>query len=316
MMKDSVHRSLGVFFVFLFTILAGTIVLTLFFVLYETCMNLVAGEGAQFFDFSYFFKGFFISLPIILILSGFSMCCYLIKRGGDSKIPLIVYYVLYLAAWFAFIPLVFYTASKFNLQEKVLQKNVNISSGYFREKDGYIFYYSNVDENNFADGLVINLNGENQDVYTFKNLELNKEGGEFKDSLIEENIKLPLIVHFVTEGFAAVLRYVLAAMNCGWKTWLCFASVGLALASLAGVRKFSKWKLLNLMLETLFFCAILTFNIFVLSGRIFFDFNRNFTSALKFLPEGSSALLLCVNLLCFIAFLLLGIFSGIKNRKS
>ena len=315
-MKDSLRRSLGVFFVFLFTILAGTIALTLLFVLYETCMNLVAGQGAGVFDFSYFLKGLFISLPIILILSGFAMCCYLIKRGVNSKIPLIVYYVLYLAVWFAFMPLIFFASSKFNLQEKILQKNINISSGYFREKSGYVFYYSNVDENNFADGLVIDLSGKNQDVYTFKNLELNEENEEFKDSLIEKNIKLPFGIQFITENLRSLLRYALDAMNSGWKTWLCFASLGIALASLVGVRNFSKWKLLNLLLEILFFSSLLIFNLFVYSRKIFFEIDRNFTSVLKFLPEGSSALLLCVNFLFFIVFLLLGIFLGIKNRKS
>lgn len=317
-MKNSLVKSLNIFFVFLLTIFIGTILTACLYVVDMSCKALVVGQTAKFFNFSYFVSGILLMLPIVCMCSGFFMCAYLIKHAESEKLPIIFYYVIYISTWLFLIPVFMFARKSYVQEHNFVQENANLSAGYFREQDDYIFYFSNVDENS-ADGLLIDLSDKNssgnKDVYTFSNLKLSQKDG-FKDSLIENDVKIPVLLQKIISGFKNLMICAENFRAKGYFSWLCFASLGLALASLAGLRNISNWKLLNLITEIFFIVVILIFNFMILSGKLFASFNQEFNGFFKFLPSGASAFLIITNLLCFIIFLVIGIIVGFVKNKN
>ncbi len=313
-MKNSLVKSLNIFFVFLLTILIGTILTACLYVVDMSCKALVVGQSAKFFNFSYFVSGILLMLPIVCMCSGFFMCAYLIKHAESEKLPIIFYYIIYISTWLFLIPFLMFVRKSYVQEHNFVQENINLSSGYFRNQDDYVFYFSNVNDD-FADGLLIDLSGKDKDVYTFSNLKISQKDG-FKDSLIENDVKIPILLQKIINGFENLMLRAENFRAKGYFSWLCFASLGLALASLAGLRNISNWKLLNLITEIFFVVAILIFNYMILSEKLFASFNQEVNNFFKFLPNGASAFLIITNLLCFIIFFVIGIIVGFAKNKT
>lgn len=316
-MKSSLVKSFNVFIVFLLTILFGTILVACLYVVNMSCRSLVVGQTAGFFDFSYFVGGILLMLPVVCMCTGFFMWAYLIKHAESEKLPITFYYIIYIATWLFLIPfLMFVRKTYFQSQaQNFVQKEINLSSGYFRTQDDFVFYFSDVDEDS-ADGLIIDLSGKDKDVYTFNNVKLSQKEG-FKDPLIENDVKIPILLEKIINGFRNLMFYAENFRAKGYFSWLCFASIGLALASLAGLRNISNWKLLNFISEIFFMIGILIFNFMILSGKLFANFNQEVNEFFKFLPDGASAFLIIMNILCFIIFFMTGIIVGsVKSKNS
>ena len=209
---------------------------------------MVAGAQVQIFNLKFFLDGVFIFSPAILILSGVLTCAYLIRHPPTSAFPTIIYMIIYAVFWIILMPLNFKLADKFSLSQsqETGSSVVKLSDGFFRETDeGYIYYYTNVSDKNVVEGACI-APKDNQSVYSFTDIQL-PAARDFSDPLIKKTVQMPEVLQVLSRWFNSFMVIARTSYTEGTLAWLCFASVGLALLSVVGLRQLSKWRLMNIL---------------------------------------------------------------------
>lgn len=270
-----IKTSLKMIVPFLIIGIFGTLIGACFYMLYETCTMLVAGTSSNAISLNLFLKGVFISFPISMGLSAMMLTLYFIRHPALPFIPILTYAILLLAAWFVLIPV----CSKFSLNyetktESVKNKN-NLSSNLFRKNDSLVTYFSKVYNDNFANGLCLNISSDSPAIYTFKNVPLDDNKKTFSDSLIAESIEMPKLISYIMNDISVLIDAGKKAIK-SWKAenqltfsasffkgishWLCFISIGLALMSVIGLRRVSNWRLLNTFIVIFATFSITSFN--------------------------------------------------------
>lgn len=328
--QSSLSIAIKLVIFYLCVLIAGTVMCAVVYTIYSLCTSLVAGQGLPSFDFSYFLNGIFIFTPVVLIVSGVLMCLYLIRNSSPSWLPLIVYALLSVASWCLLMPLNFSlynriatqaggqhpqgTAGEEQAGHLLKEPDVVLSPGYFRhEGDNIIFYYSFVDEKNVVDGVCIVPDAKTHNVQTFSGVALPVKA-DFSDNIIKDTVDMPRSVSTLVTHFRLFIQIAFEAFTGGFMAWLCFATISVALLSVAGLRHLSKWRLINVLLLICATVCIVVFNIFSYENSVLDTAKQAVNSKMGFLPLKNPFAALC-NIAVFVIFTVLGLIIDI-HRKS
>lgn len=318
--ESSIKISLRLIFLYLFIIVFGTCLCAFIYSLYSLCTNLVAGEKLPFFSLPYFMSGILIFLPFVLILSGLFMCFYLIRHPVKSGLPVLTYGALYMAAWIFLMPLNFNYLQKMVQGKATVEKSSQkLSEGYFRQgKSGNIFYYTDVTRDNLGDGVCIDMGSPDKDVYTFSGVDLSSSklsGDVFSDVLIQETVDMPKTMSVLAKWFSTFMNIAKTAFSGGFFSWLCFASISLALVSVVGLARLSRWRLKNALWVVIASLGIIVLNVLIYTNTFFEPVSAFLEGAVSKIPQVKNPLVVLVNFVIFILFIIIGLVSYGKFRK-
>ncbi len=318
--ESSIKISLRLIFLYLFIIVFGTCLCAFIYSLYSLCTNLVAGEKLPFFSLPYFMSGILIFLPFVLILSGLFMCFYLIRHPVKSGLPVLTYGALYMAAWIFLMPLNFNYLQKMVQGKATVEKSSQkLSEGYFRQgKSGNIFYYTDVTRDNLGDGVCIDMGSPDKDVYTFSGVDLSSSklsGDVFSDVLIQETVDMPKTMSLLAKWFSTFMNIAKTAFSGGFFSWLCFASISLALVSVVGLARLSRWRLKNALWVVIASLGIIVLNVLIYTNTFFEPVSAFLEGAVSKIPQVKNPLVVLVNFVIFILFIIIGLVSYGKFRK-
>ncbi len=318
--ESSIKISLRLIFLYLFIIVFGTCLCAFIYSLYSLCTNLVAGEKLPFFSLPYFMSGILIFLPFVLILSGLFMCFYLIRHPVKSGLPVLTYGALYMAAWIFLMPLNFNYLQKMVQGKATVEKSSQkLSEGYFRQgKSGNIFYYTDVTRDNLGDGVCIDMGSPDKEVYTFSGVDLSSSklsGDGFSDVLIQETVDMPKTMSVLAKWFSTFMNIAKTAFSGGFFSWLCFASISLALVSVVGLARLSRWRLKNALWVVIASLGIIVLNVLIYTNTFFEPVSAFLEGAVSKIPQVKNPLVVLVNFVIFILFIIIGLVSYGKFRK-
>ncbi len=318
--ESSIKISLRLIFLYLFIIVFGTCLCAFIYSLYSLCTNLVAGEKLPFFSLPYFMSGILIFLPFVLILSGLFMCFYLIRHPVKSGLPVLTYGALYMAAWIFLMPLNFNYLQKMVQGKATVEKSSQkLSEGYFRQgKSGNIFYYTDVTRDNLGDGVCIDMGSPDKEVYTFSGVDLSSSklsGDVFSDVLIQETVDMPKTMSVLAKWFSTFMNIAKTAFSGGFFSWLCFASISLALVSVVGLARLSRWRLKNALWVVIASLGIIVLNVLIYTNTFFEPVSAFLEGAVSKIPQVKNPLVVLVNFVIFILFIIIGLVSYGKFRK-
>lgn len=304
-------------------VILGTVVAALIYMICCDLTVLVAGEKLKVFCWDFFLHGLVVMFPLVASFALGFLIFYGIRHNENHFIRLAAYSFLCALTWIVFIPLCF------NLQqtyESSFAENYEIqklSSGYFREKNGNVFYFSRITENGEADGVFIDLlgvTGESGKVVRFTNSKLADDfSSDFADSLVKDAIKLPLVVSVPVKVYSTLMEYARNAWSGGIGQWLGFLSFALALCSVIAFQYSSGWRLINglsvmffaglvCLVNYGFYCGMIFKNTRNVWNSYFMELSEKNTGFLQNLFSAEEPMLIFINLVIFAVILITGIF--------
>ncbi len=312
--KDSLATAIHLIFYYVIIVFVGTILLSGAYTVHALCKTLVAGQPLKSFNITFFTHGLFFAFPLMLVSIGALMIFYLIRHSSTSWLPLIVYGILYLClSWGILLPI------SFKMQQKYDTFNINtsavpLSSGYFRNFNGKVFYYSAVTKENVADGVCFDLASTAKNVYTFTGEKLGSEY-DFSDSLIENSMQTSALTNIVMQHCALFCAKAYSAHKNGSLAWLNFSLLGFALLSLAGMRHISKWRLVNVMVITYASALILEINILYDKIGFLVPIANKINELFARFTFFTNPFLAVFNILIFLIFAITGLLIDIKRKR-
>lgn len=304
---------------YILIVLVGTSACAVLYMIYTACSSIVAGEGLSALSFSLFLRGVILVGPVTLMLGGVFMCFYIIRHRLHKAVYISIYFVLGLVSWLVLVPVCMnlYASAQNSLQQPTEKRH--LSPGYFRTDGTKILFYSAVRENNIADGLCIDTaaRADNEtNVYTFKNVKAADSYTGFADPLIQKNVRMPRAMELVTGTFGIFIAECHAAYEAGYLTWICYATMGLAMLAAVFLTDISKWRLVNVIIIAGNIITVFAVNITVAGGMLLQNADSFLKNSLGFMPKNSSPVQLIFNITYFILILIIGIISLTKRDIS
>lgn len=223
----------------------GTILLACLYMIYSSCTLLIAGDAFNVFSRNLFFSGLVKALPICIAVSSIFLALYLIRHPSEVLVPLITYLILGFVSWFILLPLTTVFSAKMKPFTVIENDERPVSENYFRESNDQIVYISSYNANGYVDGTVVELSPTERGVFSFTDIPLAERTSEFSDSLIERTVTVPDICSVFVKGINVLFNTGTEYWSRGFIYWICFASVGIALLSLLGLKRMSSWRLIN-----------------------------------------------------------------------
>lgn len=296
-----------------------------FFTQYFNSLTLVAGKNIDF-SADIIAYGLFETLPLIFLFIAMFVIFYKIRHLSSPVSSLITFSVLMAVTWFCFFP--FTLVLKENVYSmltplETLENKNELSGGYFRTIDGKIYYFVTDTKDDVADVFKLFDNGRPNSYadrdFIRINSALSEEVGAYKDPIIKA--ASPDIPFRIDEVFHTLKQTAAFAWENGLIAWLCFCSIGYALASLYCFIRISSWKLLNFYWVSFFTTFVLWFNFFYFQPE--FDFVR--TALSKLFYEGGRLSyfterqipipLTCMNLLFAVIMTVIGIVKATSKKR-
>ena len=283
-MKKGLLSSVYLLLYYICACVVLTCALAVLYMIYALCSGLVAGQVLSF-DLHFFIAGVLYFAPVVLVFGPLLMVFFLIRHPVSSIIPLIVYCLLSLSAWFFTISQLVRMNISFEKKTAGERKFTKPSAGYFRRMGDAVFYYSSVgEEDNLVSGIGIDTAATSRRVYTFSSMNFSPENSRMGDSLILDTLEMPPALSLVV-SHGSRLRNLFTKRAVGsFFNWLCFASVGLALLAVYGLKNVSSWRLVNVLLAMVMTGAIIGFNVAGYTNPAFAQAENSFITSMKFLP--------------------------------
>ena len=317
--NNSIKTAFQLLLFYVCVVIAGTLAAAGVYTVYVLCTHIVAGQGISAFGFKYFISGLLVMSPVVLVLTNLLMCLYLIRHASKGVLPFSVYIVLYALSWLGLIPLMFNVSAKYSLAHaNDVEAREYLSTGYFRSVDDKILYYSRILEDNSSDGLVIDLDDPDNSVQTFRNMKVPESHG-FLDYLIQSTIEMPPVTSTATRMTSQFMGLASATFRHGYVYWLLFATMGAALLSVYGIKRLSRWRLVNVVMIIFISLCIILFNMLAYSGLYKGSLCYPVVSAVnnfaKALTPVCNPTAVFGNLLCFVVFSTIGTVVHFKRRN-
>ena len=233
---------------YIVTCLVGIVLTAGLFMVYIGCMGYVVGQPLNLFSLSALKSGFDISLPLVVIFMPMFLILSLIRHSKKNKIAgVITTVVLTCASWAFGIPA--YMKYIKSTTDVIQLEKQRLSSGYFRLSENTIYYFTNVDMDRKAEGILIdttNTGIEVKDFKIIKNEEINIPGsGHFSDILVKRTIEFPMLLRMCFGDLYFISKGAESALNKSYWSWLFFCSFGLSLAFVFSLSGISQWRLIN-----------------------------------------------------------------------
>lgn len=238
----------------------GTVLSACLYMIYSSCTLLIAGDAFDVFSKSLFLEGIVKALPVCIAISSILLALYLIRHPSEVVCPLITYLILGLASWFVLLPLTNTLSLKLEGVTGFEKEERPLSENYFRKSNDQISYISTYNADGNADGTVIELSPVERGVYSFTEVPLAERSSEFSDSLIEESVTVPFVCRFIINSISVMFSTGRNYLSKGYLNWIFFATCGLAILSLLGLKRMSSWRLINVFTIVSLAVIIFSFN--------------------------------------------------------
>lgn len=312
-MKSSLYLAVIFFISCIFCILVGAFS----FMIYNVTINLSAGSEVSFFNIPIFLEGLVFSIPVAAILSCFFIIFYIIRHPSNPWFNLLVYSILGLLVWCVMIPASYKLAevmlsSKSETTQKE-QSETMYTSGYFRKvSNGYV-YFTQVHEDNTADGVII-VKGNPS---TFTNIPLTSFFDDiYKDILFTSALKPSRFVDFAI-SFLTLFWEIGKYSYMGKGLYLIsYFSFALVLLSVIGLSRCSKWRLCNMCFVFVAFFVLCFINYFIYDSKFFVSVIRFFISKNIEILSDRRILQLIINSFFFLIFSTIGIVNAIIKPEA
>lgn len=291
--------------------------------IYLGCMNYVVGQPLALFSFEAFRLGLDVSLPLVVIFIPMFLMLSLVRHSKKNKIiGISTVAVLTAVSWFLAMP-VFLKVESGKANTSIV-KNGRLSSGYFRFADETLYYFTNVDGENNAEGIAIkSASGTGKQEFSVIHNEKVQfaESEYFSDILVKRVVEVPpllsnCIMDLYNLSYACVRAY--SASNA---SWIFFCTFGLALIFVFCVSDVSQWRLINAFFVLAATSAVIKMNCICYG----IPFYQKYVPALGTLDQKMNAMsgfggaqsVLCVfvNIIFILIFIAFGIVSKIKAPK-
>ncbi len=316
MMKKTLSL-IGIYFLVL---IFGTILFATIFMLGSDLTTVVSGQNITFFSVPFFITGVQMAFPLVSIFAGLLLILYLIRHPGNQILSLITYAALGILTWGLFIPIDLSALETSEVSIKDYRKKVT-SPGVFRKEESGVFFYTKVDDNGYADGVFIDINGfssQEGNIVAFENLKTNNDNAfPYSDILIKESIEPPEFVTYPLAVYNALLTAALNSFSKGIAEWLCFATMAFALLAVYSIQFLSSWKLTSALSVITGGAVIIFINYFY-----YIDFFpkalKDFSSYISGFIPATNPIIAFINIVLGILLILYGIVMGIyrTNEKN
>lgn len=283
--------------------------------LHESCSLLCAGQSTKIFLFQPFLKGLIEIAPFAGLLALLLSFQFLVRHRWHNLVSLISMVCLSVFVFAVIIPVSFNLKMDFyeisdkrNEALQELHQDVIQTPGYFRTTENGVYYYTAIDHTYTASGVYQPVYPMEKKVFeTFKHSSLQFSAEDTKsDLLIKNELNIPFYIALPVSALKQMSDYFYQAYNKGWLSYLCLASIALALFALWGVSFISSWPLLSVFLMIVAFLIVLGANYFALCTQLMMP-AKMFMS--EWLPSDSVNLVL--PLLLNLLLLLLGSVGGL-----
>lgn len=259
-MKQSISSSLKLVCTYFVVCILGSLIGGVIFMVYNLCSNMVAGQNSISFSGELFFHGILFFAPILIIFSGMFLVLYMIRHSINNIPALAVYVFLLLISWGIFIPLGNNYILILESYESEYIDRQSLSTGYFRDYENDSFYFSQIDDEGVASGVVIDSTANK--AYTFKDLKPTIQSeNNFTDNLVQTNVATPILLTTLVSKYKIFYEISKKASLSGVRTWLCFATIGFALISVVALKRLSHYRLINALVVLYVSFIIVGFNI-------------------------------------------------------
>lgn len=201
------------------------------------------------------------------VVSSVFTIVYSIRYPKDGMARIIVHTILCLLSWLVIIPLSLELSDKAGEINPMQQKDRLLTTNYFRPYNGELYYYTSVDAaTKTANGVSFKLDSLNNTTDESRLLEntplLQSNIVPFSDVLIYNTMSRTKLVKLALPALYKSQQAALASLKGGVLSWLAFASWGLALYALIGLRRLFRWRLLNFIAVQIGFVGISAINLY------------------------------------------------------
>ncbi len=305
-------------FSFILMCVVGTVFAGLLFMAGIDLKYLVAGQPLSLFSLEFFLRGVFFTFPLICVIAQLLLILYIIRHPAEHLIPFLMFVIIALVSWLILIPCDMQLADTYSKKAHVEDKYVQLSTGYFREEVGGVYYYTRILPDGTADGVFLDVNGSSarkSGIFPFYGTSVTNAAAQpYADVLVKKAVQPSEVIAYPMEVYSSLIENALSSWQAGFGAWFTFATLGLALLAVYGLQFFSSWRLLNSFLIVLAGLSIAFLNYLVYSEKFFPDFVGGLSEHISFLSSTNPFIVL-LNFVIFILFAAFGIVMGIYRHK-
>jgi hypothetical protein len=236
----------------LFLIVAGTV-----YYFYLQSTQIVAGDPVRFLPLSSIFPALPFGLACASLVAGFSVQGSCVRTA--ARLPAqITSALLVIVVWAAVIPACAKLSGRFSSSGSRVFPRERISAGFFRAYSNGVFFAARGGET--ADGVFLQAGGEQHPVLIEQLPASRLQSLPYSDVLIAETAHTPVFLSLLAGEAEYFSRIGAAAMQAGYFSWLCFASMCLPFAAISALTRAGGWKLKNATVMIFVFAAIAVLN--------------------------------------------------------
>lgn len=229
--------------------------------------DIVVGADGVRLDMNQILFLLFLWIGASAVVSSVFTVVYSIRYPKNGVARVITHTILCLLAWLVIIPLSLEFADKAGEIKPMQPKDRIMTAHYFRPHNGKLYYYTSVNAaTKTADGVTFTLDSldtTTDESHLLKNTPLIQNSiVPFSDVLIYNTMSRSKLVKLALPALYLNQQSAVAALKGGIISWLAFASWGLALCTLIGVRRLFHWRLLNFIAVQIGFIAICAVNLY------------------------------------------------------
>lgn len=260
---------------------------------------LVAGKTLPFFNLKLFAQGFLTYFHLCCAFSILPFCFYFLRHKYKVVQYLIPYIIICILVFFVIFPLGMDLQNKYADFLSPLNKTEQtpLSEGYFRSTPTYLDYYISTNEDGSSEVLHIPKSTALNSFYRYspETITTRQDGSTgFSDPLIFDIFGSEHHVSLFKEFFAYLEVKMKDAYRNGFLSFFLFMSIGFALSSIIGLRRFAKWRLLNFFNLFFAFFAIIFINAMLYSNQFYNAFSF-LAPTRKWLPFTVNYLIFAIN---------------------
>lgn len=254
----------GLFFV---VIIFGAIFGFCATLLFIHATDIVVGADGARLDMNQTLFLLFLWIGASAVVSSVFTVVYSIRYPKNGMARVITHTILCLLAWLVIIPLSLEFADKAGEINPMQPKDRLMTAHYFRPYEGKLYYYTSVNAaTKTANGVSFtldSLDNASDESRLLENVPLMKNNiVPFSDVLIYNTLSRSKLVEIALPALYMNQQGAVTALKGGVLSWLAFASWGLALCTLIGLRRLFHWRLLNFIAVQIGFIAICAINLY------------------------------------------------------
>lgn len=262
-------KALTFILIYLFLLIAGTLLSTLLYSLYLNVTDFTAGKPLNLFNTPDIIRSFFYVSACFCFLICALLSYYRI-RHCYGVLQTSAYTLIFLFTWLVIFPFNARLKNYVETNYPLAQQEEALTGGYFRKVDGKIYYLA--EDYNFDKTTKVIEIDTDEDVpakygvvFSEDDFELLRAGKNYKDVIIKSTFADSTIPNLI--NMKCLVDYGETALEKGMISYLCFLSLALALFTVYAISGFFDWSLLSvcaialhssviLMLNTLYFSPL------------------------------------------------------------